>query len=240
MLIGAINFPLLYFLFKGKFKRFFSDEELRWFLGIIIVVSLIVTVGLFIHTDINIRLKDALRISIFQVISIITTTGFSTVDFTKWGSFFLIIFLFPMIFCGCSGSTSGGMKTVRALILAKNTFGEFGRLLNPNAVIPIRLNGHALSFEVVQRLLAFAFLYIFIIVFSWGVFILAGMPLIEALGASVTSIGNVGPGFGVNGPSGSFAEISGFTKIYMAILMIVGRLEIFTVLILFTPGFWKK
>jgi len=240
MVLGAINFPLLYFLFKGKFQRFFSDEELRWFLGIIVVVTLIVTVGLFIHTDIDIRLKDAFRIAIFQVISIFTTTGFSTSDFVQWGPFFLILFLFLMMICGCSGSTSGGMKTVRALVLAKNTFGEFGRLLNPLAIIPIRLNGRALSFEVVQRLLAFAFLYIFIIVFSWGVFVLAGMPFVEALGASVTSIGNVGPGFGMNGPSASFAGVSPFIKIYMALLMIVGRLEIFTVLILFTPNFWKK
>ena len=240
MVIGAINFPLLYFLIKGRFRRFFSDEELRWFLGIIVVATLIVTVGLFIHTNIDIRLKDSFRVAVFQVISVFTTTGFRTADFVQWGPFFLILFMFLMIICGCSGSTSGGMKTVRALVLAKNSFGEFGRLLNPRAIIPIRLNGHALSFEVVQRLLAFASLYILIIVFSWGVFVLAGMPFVEALGASVTSIGNVGPGFGGNGPASSFADVSEFIKIYMALLMIVGRLEIFTVLILFTPGFWKK
>jgi trk system potassium uptake protein TrkH len=240
MTIGAINFPLLYFLFKGKFKRFFSDEELRWYLGIIIVATLIVTVGLFTNVNLDLGLKDSFRVSVFQVVSVFTTTGFYTSDFVQWGSFFLIIFLFLMIICGCSGSTSGGMKTVRALVLAKNTFGEFGRLLNPRAVIPVRLNSQALSFEIVQRLLAFAFLYIFIIVFSWGVFVLAGMPFVEALGASVTSIGNVGPGFGIHGPSGSFADLSGFVKIYMSLLMIVGRLEIFTVLVLFTPGFWRN
>ena len=240
MVIGAINFPLLYFLLKGRFRKFFSDEELRWFLGIIVVATLIVTVGLFIHTNVDIKLTDSLRVAVFQVISIFTTTGFRTADFVQWGPFFLIIFMFLMIICGCSGSTSGGMKTVRALVLVKNSFGEFGRLLNPRAIIPIRLNGRALSFETVQRLLAFASLYILIIVFSWGVFVLAGMPFVEALGASVTSIGNVGPGFGGNGPASSFAGVSGFVKIYMALLMIVGRLEIFTVLILFTPGFWKK
>jgi len=240
MVIGAINFSLFYFLIKGRFGKFFFDEELRWFLGIILVAVLIVTMGLFLHDTISIRLKDAFRVAIFQVISIFTTTGFRTGDFVQWGTFFLILFLFLMVVCGCSGSTSGGMKTVRALVLAKNTFGEFGRLLHPRAIIPIRLNGHALSFEVVQRLLAFAFLYIFIILFSWGVFVLAGVPFVEALGASITSIGNIGPGFGIYGPSGSFVEISGFVKIYMALLMIVGRLEIFTVLILFTPGFWKK
>jgi len=239
MVIGAINFPLLYFLFKGKFRKFFKDEELRWFLGIIIVVTIIVAAGLFVK-GINIRINESFRAAIFQVISVFTTTGFRTANFVQWGPSFLILFLILMIICGCSGSTSGGMKTVRALILAKNTFSEFGRLLNPRAIIPIRLNGRALSYEVVQRLLAFAFLYLFIIVFSWGIFVLLGMPFIEALGASVTSIGNVGPGFGTNGSTGSFAGISEFVKIYMALLMIVGRLEIFTVLILFTPGFWKK
>ena len=240
MIIGAVNFTQLYFLFKGKFGKFFFDEEFRWFLGIIAVVTLIVTVGLFVHHSIDIRFKDAFRVAIFQVISTITTTGFSTGDFIQWGSFFWIVFLFLMIICGCSGSTSGGLKVVRALILTKSTFGEFGRLIHPRAIIPIRLNGSALSIEVVQRLLAFAFLYIFLIIVSWGVFVIAGVPFIEALGASITSIGNGGSGLGEYGPSGSYAGIPTFVKIYMALLMIVGRLEIFTVLIIFTPGFWKK
>ena len=240
MVLGAVNFTQLYFLFKGNFRKFFFDEELRWFLGIIAIATLIVTVGLFAHHNIDIRLKDSFRVAIFQVISVITTTGFSTGDYIQWGSFFWIIFLFLMIICGCSGSTSGGLKVVRALILVKSTFGEFGRLLNPRAIIPIRLNGSALSFNSVQRLLAFAFLYIFLIILSWGVFVVAGVPFTEALGASITCIGNGGSGLGDYGPSGSFANIPVFVKIWMSLLMIVGRLEIFTVLILFTPGFWKK
>ena len=240
MAIGGMNFTLIYFLFKGKFKQFFKDEELRWYLGIIVVATLIVTVGLFVHEDMAMRLKDAFRVAVFQVISIFTSTGFATSDYVKWGPFFLIILLLLMIVCGSSGSTSGGLKTVRALVLVKNTFSEFGRLLHPRAIIPIRLNGQALSYDVIQRLIAFTFLYLFLIIFSWGVFILAGMPFIEALGAVATSIGNVGPGFGVNGPAGSFSNVPTLIKIYMAILMIVGRLEIFTVLILFTPAFWKK
>ena len=240
MVLGAVNFTQLYFLVKGNFRKFFFDEELRWFLGIIAIATLIVTVGLFAHHNIDIRLKDSFRVAIFQVISVITTTGFSTGDYIQWGSFYWIIFLFLMIICGCSGSTSGGLKVVRALILVKSTFGEFGRLLNPRAIIPIRLNGSALSFNSVQRLLAFAFLYIFLIILSWGVFVVAGVPFTEALGASITCIGNGGSGLGEYGPSGSFAGIPVFVKIWMALLMIVGRLEIFTVLILFTPGFWKK
>jgi len=240
MVIGAVNFAQIYFLIKGNFRKFFLDEEFRWFISIIVVATLIVTAGLFIHNNIDIRLKDAFRVSIFQVISVITTTGFSTGDFIQWGSFFWIVFLFLMIVCGCSGSTSGGLKVVRALVLVKSTFGEFGRLLHPRAVIPIRLNGRALSFEAVQRLVAFAFLYIFIIIVSWSIFILAGVPFTEALGAAITCIGNGGSGLGEYGPSGSYAAIPTLVKIGMSLLMIVGRLEIFTVLILFTPEFWKR
>ncbi|MDR0413272.1 MAG: TrkH family potassium uptake protein [Dysgonamonadaceae bacterium] len=238
MIVGAINFPLLYFLLKGKFGKFFQDEELRWFLSILLVVSLVAGFGLVYNRGYG--FPDSFRSSFFQVISVITTTGFATDDFSAWGSFYLILFLFLMVVCGCAGSTSGGLKTVRAVVLVKNTIYEFKRLLHPRAVIPVRLNGSALSFGIVQRLLAFAFLYISILFVSWGILTLAGMPFVESLGASVTSVGNVGPGFGTIGPYGSFAGISPAAKWYLSFLMITGRLEIFTVLILFTPGFWKK
>ncbi|MDR3219238.1 MAG: TrkH family potassium uptake protein [Dysgonamonadaceae bacterium] len=237
MVIGAINFSLYYFLLKGQFKKFFKDEELRWFLGIILICTLVVTFGLFYQNN---RLTDSFRLAVFQVISVFTTTGFATGDFYNWGPFYCILFLLMMIVCGCAGSTSGGLKTVRAVVLVKNTFGEFARLLNPRAIIPVRLNGQALSFGVVQRLMAFVFLYIFIIFFSWGVLILSGMSFTEAMGAAVTAIGNVGPGFGENSFSGSFIGIPDFAKWYMSMLMIVGRLEIFTALVLFTPNFWKE
>ena len=239
MIIGATNFSLLYFLFKGKFRKFFQDEELRWYLGIIVVATLLVSGFLYYHgifSDVIEIISNAL----FQVVSIFTTTGFSTGDFVQWGPFFWIVFMFLMVVCGCAGSTSGGMKTVRAVVLAKNTIAEFARLIHPRAIIPVRLNGKALSFSIVQRLLAFAFLYICLIFFSWMILTLIGMPIMEALGASVTGISNVGPGFGSIGPSGSYADIPVLAKWYISFLMIVGRLEIFTVLMIFTPTFWKE
>jgi trk system potassium uptake protein TrkH len=239
MIIGAINFPLLYFLLKGNVKKFFKDEELRWFFAIIIATSFIVGIKLFFDQTYD-TLLISFRNSGFQVISYLTTTGYSTADFSVWGSFYLIVFVFLMVVCGCAGSTSGGLKTVRAVVLAKNTISEFERLIHPRAIIPIRLNETAISFGVVQRLLAFTFLYISIIFISWGILTLMGIPFVEALGASVAAIGNVGPGFGELGSSGSYAEISIFAKWYLSFLMIVGRLEIFTILILFTPGFWKR
>ncbi|MDR2843733.1 MAG: TrkH family potassium uptake protein [Candidatus Symbiothrix sp.] len=239
MIIGAINFPLLYVLFtKGNVKQFFKDEELRWFLFIILFASLLVGSGLFLHKHYD--GLTAFRQSFFQVIAIITTTGFCSADFLVWGPFYWIVFLFLMMVCGCAGSTSGGLKTVRAVVLAKNTIHEFERLAHPRAIIPVRLNRTALSFGVVQRLLAFAFLYISIIFVSWGILTFVGVPFIDALGASVSAISNVGPGFGSLGPTGSFEAIPEFAKWYLSFLMVVGRLEVFTILILFTPGFWKK
>jgi trk system potassium uptake protein TrkH len=238
MIIGAVNFSLLYFAIKGKFKKVAKDEELKWFLSFIIGFSIIVCIGLVIGNDYDVL--SAVGTSVFQIVSMITTTGYSTDDFSAWGPFFLIVFIFIMIVCGCAGSTSGGLKAVRAVVLAKNTIREFERLVHPRAIIPVRLNGNALSFGTVQRLLAFAFLYIGIIFFSWGILTLTGIPLVEALGASISAVSNVGPGFGSLGPSGSFAELSVFAKWYLDLLMVVGRLEIFTVLILFSPGFWKK
>jgi trk system potassium uptake protein TrkH len=238
MIVGAINFPLLYFLLNGKFRKFFKDEELRWFLSIIVVTTLVVCVGLTVNNGHDFLLS--FRHSCFQVVSIITTTGFSTWNFAVWGPFYQIVFLLLMIVCGCAGSTSGGLKIVRAVVLVKNTVSEFDRLIHPRAIIPVRLNGMALSFGVVQRLLAFAFLYACIILASWGILTLSGIPFIDALGATTSAIGNVGPGLGEFDPYGSYEGMSLFAKWYLSFLMIIGRLEIFTVLILFSPGFWKK
>jgi trk system potassium uptake protein TrkH len=237
MILGAINFTLLYlFLFKGRFKKFFKDEELRWFLIMILGLTVVIGAGLFFDREYD--SFNAFRKALFQVVAAITTTGFSIDDFSVWGHSYVILFLFLMVFCGCAGSTSGGLKVVRAVVLAKNTIFEFERLVHPRAIIPVRLNGAALSFEVVQRLLAFVFLYISIIFVSWGILALAGVAFEEALGASVSMIGNVGLGLGTL--SASYAGISVFAKWYLAFLMLVGRLEIFTILILFTPGFWKR
>ena len=237
MVTGAINFTLLYFfLFKGDVKKISKDEELRWFLSFIIGFSVVIGLGLFFEK--HYPFFEAFRKAIFEVVAVITTTGFAIDDFSSWGYAYLILFLFLAVFCGCAGSTSGGLKVVRAVVLAKNTVGEFERLVHPRAIIPVRLNGTALSFEVVQRLLAFVFLYISIIFVSWGILILAGIPFEEALGASISMLGNVGPGVG--SLVDSYAGVSVFAKWYLSFLMIVGRLEIFTILILFNPGFWKR
>lgn len=239
MVIGSINFALIYFLFTGKFKRVFKDEELKWYLIIIACTTLVIAV-LLVKDSYMQHYAISFRAAIFQVVSLISTCGFATADYVAWGPFYWIIFLLLMIVCGCAGSTSGGMKVIRLVVLAKNTKNEFRKHLHPRAVIPVRLNGTALSPDVVQRVMSFVFLYMVIILASWVFFSLTGMGFDESLGASVTAISNAGPGLGSLGPSGHFANIPAIAKWYMAFLMMVGRLEIFTVLTLFTPGFWKK
>ncbi|MDR2682629.1 MAG: TrkH family potassium uptake protein [Dysgonamonadaceae bacterium] len=237
MALGSINFTLLYlFLFRGNAGKFCRDEELRWFLSVIGISVVVISAGLYLQHHYGV--VHSFRQSLFQVVSAITTTGFTTCNFSLWGPAYIILLLFLMVFCGCAGSTSGGLKVVRGVVLAKNTVNEFSRLIHPRAIIPVRLNDAALSFEVVQRLLAFIFLYIGIIFASWGVLTLCGIHFQEALGASVSLIGNVGLGFGEL--ADSYAHVSPVAKWYMSFLMVVGRLEVFTILILFSPGFWKR
>lgn len=239
MLIGGINFSLFYFLFKRNFKKVTQNEELKWYLLIVLIATIIITLAL-VKDNIFDGHFESLRTALFQVASIITTTGFATGDFVQWGPFYWIIFLLLMTICGCAGSTSGGLKTIRLVVLCKNTWNEFGKLIHPKAVIPVRMNGSVLSFDVVQRTMAFTALYVILILLSSLLFSMTGMKFEEAFGAAITAISNTGPGLGSNGPSGSFANISPFAKWYMSFLMLIGRLEIFTVLILFTPGFWKR
>lgn len=240
MLIGSINFSLLYFCFKGKFKKVIKNEELQWFFLIVIIATIIISFFIIKNNVFDKNISTSIRDVLFQVVSTISTTGFMTNDFITWEPFYWVIFLILMVICGCAGSTSGGMKTIRIVILAKNTINEFYKQIHPKAVFPVRVSGIALPLEIVQRVVSFVFLFILIIILSWLILALSGMGFDEALGAAITAISNVGPGLGANGPSGNFAEIPVFAKWYMSFLMLVGRLEIFTILILFTPAFWKE
>lgn len=239
MLIGSINFSLFYFCLKGNFKRLIKDEELHWYLSIIGFATVLVSIVLLVTGQMH-HVGETFRNALFQVVSVISTTGFATADYVAWGPFFWVTFTLLMLVCGCGGSTSGGMKTVRIMVLAKNTINEFNKQIHPRAVLPVRINGAAISVDVVHRILAFAFLYMLLILVSLLFFTLTGMGFEESWGATLSGISNAGPGLGTLGPNGSFAEMPVIAKWYYSFLMITGRLEIFTVLILFTPGFWKR
>jgi len=240
MLIAGTNFTLLYFGFKFKFKKLLENDEFKWYLGAVISVLAITLPTIYILYSNNQGFEKVFRDTLFQIVSIITTTGFASADFTAWGTFITFIF-FLLLFTGASaGSTSGGMKIVRIVLLMKNAFLEFKRRLHPNAVIPVHLNGEGVSSKIIYNLLAFMFFYLFSFVIGSIIMTFLGVDFLEAISAVATSLGNVGPGIGRVGPSGNFYHIPDTGKWVLSFLMLLGRLELFTIAILFTPYFWTR
>ncbi|KAA3626618.1 MAG: TrkH family potassium uptake protein, partial [Bacteroidetes bacterium] len=180
------------------------------------------------------------RDSIFQIISLITTTGYVTADYTQWSSGLTMLF-FILLFLGASaGSTAGGIKIIRHYVYFKNSFLEFKRILHPRAVIPLKLDGQAVPGKIVTHIIIFLLLYLLLFLVGSVLLTFMGIDFMTAIGAVATSLGNVGPGIGKVGPVDNFAWLSGEVKVILAFLMLIGRLELFTVLVLFTPYFWRS
>lgn len=239
MFLAGTSFTLLYFLAKGKLNKLAQNEEFRSYVAFILLFTVIITVTVFLRTDMSV--EQAFRDSLFQVVSIITTTGFVSADYTAWGPFILVLFVMMMFFGGSAGSTAGGVKIVRHIVLAKNTFLEFKRLLHPSAVIPLRLNGRAVNQTVTYNVLAFIIMYIMIFsISSFFMAVFGADDILTAVGSVATCLGNIGPGIGHVGPMDNFASQTVPGKWFLSFLMLVGRLELFTVLILFTPFFWRN
>ncbi len=251
MFIAGTNFVLTYFALKGKVQKVFQSEEFRYyFFGTLIISTLIAGIILFAqdpnlqtsieHPQLYGRVESAIRHALFSVVSIITTTGFVTADFTMWNFFATGIF-FALFFTGASaGSTSGGIKIVRHIIILKNSFLEFKKTLHPNAIIPVRYDGKAVDQNIVFNILSFFVLYILIFIVSAVVLSFLGLDLLSAFGAAASSLGNIGPAIGSVSPVNNFTHLSIGAKWFCSFLMLIGRLELFTVLILFTPYFWRK
>lgn len=239
MFIGATNMSLVYFCFNGKVKRLFEDEEFRFY-AIFTLTVILITVGWLLYLGIVDDFWEGLRTATFQVVTLITTCGFATDDFIPWGPFFWFIALILMLVCGCAGSTSGGVKIGRVVVLIKMLFNQFKKQTHPNAIVPVRVNGRVVSSEAVHRVMAFVFVYITLILFGCFLFALDGMGFEESLSMSVSSLSNVGPGLGSVGPIYNFAHVPDFSKWLMSFLMLVGRLELFTVLTILLPSFWKQ
>jgi trk system potassium uptake protein TrkH len=239
MFVGSIHMTLLYFLLKGNFRKLAGDEELRWFIVIILIAvgltALRLVTGGWAH-----GVEESFRLAAFHVISLISSTGFMITDYLPWGSSFLFIALTLMFIGGCTGSTSGGLKVGRFVIIHKNLSNVFRRQMHPNAVLPVRMNRHVISVDNVYRCLAFAFVYMFLIMIGGLALTFGGLAFDESIAAATSAIGNIGPGLGAQGPAGNYAGIPALSKWILALLMMVGRLEIFTVLTIFLPGFWKQ
>lgn len=238
MIIAGSNFAVSYLVLTGRFKKAFENEELRYYLFFIALFVIIIFLGLLITT--NLGFEVAFRDSLFQVVSIMTTTGFATVDYLHWIPFLSTVLFAVFFFGGCAGSTGGGLKIMRVVLLLKNSYYELRRLIHPNAIIPVRFNNNAIDDKIITNVLAF-FMFYFIVFFGSSIVMMlfvSDMP--SAMGAVATSLGNIGPGLGIFGPAENFYLLHPAGKWFLAFLMLLGRLELFTILVLFSPAFWKK
>ena len=239
MFLSGINFTLLFLFFlKGKFKRLIENTEFHWYLGTAGCFTLFTTVTLVLTSPMGI--EESFRKAIFQVVSLQTTTGFISADYMTWVPVLWTLMCIIMLFGACAGSTSGGIKCIRIAIMSRVSRNEFKRIIHPNAVLPVRINRQVISSTTKSAILAFTFLYIAIVFIGWLLLMILGVRFEEAYSVVISSLGNVGPGIGKCGPSYSWSGLPDMAKWISALLMLIGRLELFTVLLLFTPGFWKK
>lgn len=249
MFASGVNYTLIYYtVLKGKIKQFLRDAEVRAYYIIVLIATAICTISLVVTHETP-DLELAFRESIFTVISLQTTTGLATCDYTLWPVQLMPILLFVMFAGACSGSTSGGFKCVRLSIIYRILKNEFTRILHPRAVMPVRLNNSVVPQSVVQTLLGF--ITLFVLGLFGGAFVLAlfgvspndvhpDFDYYEAFGLAMSSISNVGPGMGYYGPAHSWMILDPFAKWVCSFLMLIGRLEIFPIIILLTRSFWKK
>ncbi len=238
MFVAGTNFSITYAAITGKLDKFFKNEEFRFYALITLVFTLAISAGLVITTQLG--YEQAFRDALFQVVSIVTTTGFATADYMVWSPFLTVLLFALFFFGGSAGSTGGGIKMMRILLLLKNSYYELRRMLHPNAVIPVRYNKHSVPQQVITNILAFFMIYILIFAVSTVIFTLFEPDLRTAMSAVATSLGNVGPGLEQLGPTENFSGIHDLGKWFLAFLMLLGRLELFTILVLFSPAFWRK
>ena len=239
MILAGINFSLHYQMLRGRPLAFWKDGECRFFLGIVLVLVALVTWNLF-GAAVYHSIGQALRYGSFQVVSIVTTTGYTTVDYQQWPAMSQLILLGCMFLGASAGSTGGGMKILRVILCFKYCYKELFALVHPRAVTTIKLGGRSVPEDVIRSVLGFLALYI-------GVFVVAtialagmGTDFLTAIGAAAATIGNIGPGFGAVGPVDNYAHIPFLGKWLLIWCMLLGRLEIYTVLILLVPEFWRK
>lgn len=237
MVLAGTNFSLHYFFLHGQFKRTFRDPEYHVYLSIILVGTIIISIGLYHAGN---PLEQAFRTALFQATSIITTTGFVSSDYMLWSSFLWMTIFLLFYVGGMAGSTAGGIKNIRLYLLAQNSYLSLKRLIHPNAVMPVRLGNKVVSGDVVYKVMAFFLM--FFSCFSVGIFAMSllGLDFETAISTVASALGNVGPGLGTVGAIYPYTHIPMAGKWILSFFMLLGRLEFFTILVLFTPSFWKS
>lgn len=242
MFTAGVNYTLIYAGYKRKFKKIWSSDEFKTY--VFLTFSIVTFVAVMIYYNNEVTIEQAFRDAAFQVVSVITTTGYVSADYTIWHPAITMLF-FGLLFTGaCAGSTAGGIKIIRHLVFAKNTILEFKRLLHPNALIRMRIDKQLVAPRILTHVLVFLLIYLFI--FFSGTLVMSFVlsdfdhPLLSAAGSVATSLGNVGPAIGDFGPTDNFSAIPPIGKLILSFIMLLGRLELFSMLILFTPYFYKS
>ncbi|GAB4323692.1 MAG: TrkH family potassium uptake protein [Bacteroidales bacterium] len=237
MLLSGINFTVHYYLLTGRVSKIGQNEELKFYLKVIALFGTIITIILMSYS--GLPFGEAFRKGWFQVVSIITCTGFATDDYMVWPVSAWVLLFFAMFLGGSTGSTAGGIKMARYLILIKNIRQFYIRALNPHVVYPIKLNKNVISQEMNQSILVFITTYFIVFVIGSALLMSTGLSLATSAGSAATCMAGIGPGLEATGPASNYAHIPGIAKAILIALMLIGRLEIFSVLVLFTRSYWK-
>lgn len=239
MFLGGTSFVLLYRAAHGEFKPIWQNDVFRTYVGIIFGCYILFVIAIFYHGQAY-SIKAVTLDPLFQIVSTITSTGYEVSGFSSWGTFALSLVFALMFFGACAGSTSGGAKIDRLIYLLENCRNEIVRCVHPNNIFTVRVNGRVIPHETVSKVIAFLCLYVMIIMVGGIILTALGLPLVDSFFSAFSCISNTGLGAGVTGYGGSYSIVPDVGKWVLAIIMMIGRLELFTVLILFTPAFWKK
>jgi trk system potassium uptake protein TrkH len=240
MLISGINFAIHFLAWRGKsFRPYAVCPETKWFLILMFVSVLLIATFLLAHQQYT-SFSEAFRFSLFNVVSVATTTGFANTDYALWPVFAPLYMIFLSVFASAAGSTGGGIKMLRAVILFKHAVGELSRTLHPRAINPVRIRGTAINSQVISGVLAFMLMYGMSIISITMIQMFTGLEPIAALTGTIAMINCLGPGMGVLGPASNYASLGDFQTWVYSFAMLLGRLEMFTILVLFTPAFWRK
>lgn len=238
MFLAGVNYSLYFYVFRGSISKLWKSSEFKFYLAVVIIASVLISVNLLGSTYESIA--DSFRYSIFQVVSIMTTTGYATADYERWSSFAQIFLVILMFFGGMIGSTGGGIKQVRILLMLKQGYREIYQLIHPRAITTLKLDGKFLTKEILGSIWGFLFLFIFVCIAAIIGMASLGTDIITATTTVISAMCNVGPALGTAGPAENFASIPDIGKWILTLCMLTGRLEVYTVLILFIPNFWKK
>ena len=240
IILGSIPFIAYLKFVKGDKKIFFKDVQIKGLIYILIISVLLMFLYLMLNNK-EYSFLENLRISTFNVVSILSGTGYVTTDFSLWGKFPLIFFLFLMFIGGCAGSTTCGIKVFRFQILGHFILNQIKKLVYPHGIFSMKYNNEKISNTFIYSIIAFVFLYFFIFFILAALLSLNGLDFVTALSGSASAISNVGPGLGdIIGPNGNYSNLPGFSKLILSLGMLLGRLELFAVLVLFFPSFWKN